>query len=153
VAEAEGILPHRLGLPNLYARGGSSNYFIFAVKKTKTENAAQKEWHTAREKLRKERREEQDRNVQHKRALAGKIKANAVGAADEEGTDDGDDDDHSPGDPSEGEDGGEASWDEEEEISEGEVSEDDDAGNEDRSSEDDDDDDKPPRKKKQKVKQ
>jgi ribosome biogenesis protein SSF1/2 len=151
-----GILPHRLGLPNLYTRGrGSSFFFLCVVQKTKTETAAQKEWHAAREKLRKERREEQDRNVRRKNALAGKTKANAVGATDEEGPDhdggDGDDDDdNSLGDPSEDGDGGEASWDEEEEISEGEVSEDD-ARNEDRSSEYDDDDDKLPTKKKPKV--
>jgi hypothetical protein len=48
-------------------------------------------------------------------------------------------------------DGGEASWDEEEEISEGEVSEDDDARSEDRSSEDEDDDPRPlPERKRQK---
>ena len=123
---------------------------MFAVKKTKAEVAAQKVWHATREKLRKERREEQDRNVQRKKALAGKTKADTVGAADEEGTGDGDgdDDDGSSEAPSEEVDGGEASWDEEEEISEGEVSEDEDARSEDRSSEDEDD--KPPRKKRQK---
>jgi ribosome biogenesis protein SSF1/2 len=121
--------------------------FFFAVKKTKTEIAAQKEWHTTREKLRKERREEQDRNVRRKKAQAGKTNANEEGADDDD--DDGDDD-NPLGDPSEDEDGGEASWDEEEEISEGEVSEDED---EDRSSEEDEDeDDRPPRKKKPKVK-
>ena len=134
---------------------GCSSIFellFFAVKKTKTEIAAQKEWHTTREKLRKERREEQDRNVRRKKAQAGKTKANE-GADDDDGDDDGDD--NPPGDPSEDEDGGEASWDEEEEISEGEVSEDedDDARDEDRSSaEDEDKDDRPPRKKKPKVK-
>ena len=126
-------------------------FFFSTVKKTKTEIAAQKESHAARAKLRKERREEQDRNVQRKKAVAGKTKANVASATDEEGTDDGDGDDNSSGDPSEDEDGGEASWDEEEEISEGEVSEDDDARNDDCSSEDDDDDDKPPRKRKLKV--
>lgn len=130
---------------------GLTDFFFLAVKKTKTEIAAQKEWHAAREKLRKERRQEQDRNVQRKRALAGKTKANTVGGTGEEGTDDDDGDDNSPGDLSEDGDDGEASWDEEEEISEGEVSEDDDARNEDRSSEEDDDD-NPPRKKKPKVK-
>jgi ribosome biogenesis protein SSF1/2 len=101
--------------------------------------------------LRKERREEQDRNVQRKKALAGKTKADAVSATGEEGTDEGDDDDDegSLEAPSEKLDGGEASWDEEEEISEGEVSEDDDARSEDQSSEDEDDD-RPPRKKRQK---
>jgi ribosome biogenesis protein SSF1/2 len=121
------------------------------VKKTKAEIAAQKELHATRVKLRKERREEQDRNVQRKKALAGKTKADAVSATGEEGTDEGDDDDDegSLEAPSEKLDGGEASWDEEEEISEGEVSEDDDARSEDQSSEDEDDD-RPPRKKRQK---
>lgn len=124
-------------------------FFFSAVKKTKVEIAAQKQLHAAREKLRKERREEQDRNVRRKRTVAGKTEANVI----DEGTDDGDDDDNLPGDPSEDEDDGEASWDEEEEISEGEVSEDDDdARHQDRSSEDDDDDGNPPRRKKPKVK-
>ena len=154
---SERILPHRLGLPSLYVRGGAHrfSFFLFTVKKTKAEIAAQKEGHAARAKLRKERREEQDRNVQRKKALAGKTKANAVGASDEEGTDDDDgvgDGDNNSG-PSEDEDGGEVSWDEEEEISEGEVSEDDGARNDDSSSDDDDDDDdKQPRKRKPKVK-
>jgi len=107
------------GLPG---KEGAVIYHEF-VKKTKPEIAAQKEWHAAREKLRKERREEQDRNVQRKRALAGKTTADSAGA-----TDEGTDDDNSPG--------GEASWDEEEDISEGEVSE------------EMDDDNEPPRKKK-----
>ena len=127
-------------------------YLFFAVKKTKTEITAQKEWHAAREKLRKERREEQDRNVKRKKALAGKTKANAEEGTDhDDGDGDHDDDGNYPGDPSEDEDGGEAPWDEEEEISEGEASEDDDAKSEDRSSEEDDDD-ISPRKKKPKVK-
>jgi len=122
------------------------SFFFLTVKKTKAETAAQKEWHTAREKLRKERREEQDRNVQRKRALAGKTKADAVGSADDEVTDD-------EGGSDGSEDGGEASWDEEEEISEGEVSDDDDTRNEVHGSEDEDDEgDKPSRKKKPKVK-
>lgn len=124
---------------------------FFAVKKTKTEITAQKEWHAAREKLRKERREEQDRNVKRKKALAGKTNANAEEGTDhDDGDSDHDDDDNYPGEPSEDLDGAETSWDEEEEISEGEVSEDDDAKSEDRSSEEDDDG-KPPRKKKPKV--
>ena len=122
---------------------------LFAVKKTKAEIAAQRVWHADREKLRKQRREEQDRNVQRKKALAGKTKTDAVGAAGEEGADDDDGDDGSSEAPSE-EGEGEASWDEEEEISEGEVSEDEEVVNEYHSSEDDDDDDKPPRKKRQK---
>jgi ribosome biogenesis protein SSF1/2 len=103
-----------------------------AVKKTKADVAAQKTLHAAKEKLKKERREEQDRNVQRKKALAGETKADAVVASREEEVD-----------------GGETSWDEEEEISEGDVSEDDDARSEDHSSEDEDND-KPPRKKRQK---
>ena len=126
-------------------------FCLFTVKKTKAEIAAQRVWHADKEKLRKQRREEQDRNVQRKKALAGKTKTDAVGATGEEGADDDDDDDGDDGSseaPSEkGE--GEASWDEEEEISEGEVSEDEELINDDHSSEDDDDD-KPPRKKRQK---
>jgi len=78
------------------------------VKKTKAEVAAQKASHAAKEKLRKERREEQERNVQRKNATeAGKVNADTTVGADEE------------------EDDGENSWDEDEEISEGEVSGDD----------------------------
>lgn len=78
------------------------------VKKTKAEVAAQKASHAAKEKLRKERREEQERNVQRKNAaLSGKSDAGTTVGADEE----------------EGEE--ESSWDEDEEISEGEVSGDD----------------------------
>jgi ribosome biogenesis protein SSF1/2 len=76
------------------------------VKKTKVEVAAQKVSHAAKEKLRKERREEQERNVQRKKAaLAGKGKVSTTGGTDEEDE--------------------ESSWDEDEEISEGEVSGDD----------------------------
>ena len=121
---------------------------LFTVKKTKAEIAAQRVWHADKEKLRKQRREEQDRNVQRKKALAGKTKTDAVGATGEEGADDDDGDGGSSEAPSE-EGEGEASWDEEEEISEGEVSEDEEVINDDHSSEDDDDD-KPPRKKRQK---
>ncbi|KAH9001478.1 Brix-domain-containing protein [Lactarius akahatsu] len=78
------------------------------VKKTKAEVVAQKASHAAKAKLRKERREEQERNVQRKTALAGKGKASTTGGTDEE------------------EEGEESSWDEDEEISEGEVSGDDD---------------------------
>lgn len=78
------------------------------VKKTKAEVAAQKASHAAKAKLRKERREEQERNVQRKTALAGKGKASTTGETNEE------------------EEGEESSWDEDEEISEGDVSGDDD---------------------------
>ena len=99
--------------------------------------------------MKKARREEQERNVQRKKVLAEKSKADAPGAIgevadDEDGSskalsDEDDDDD----------DGGEASWDEDDEVSEGEVSEDDDAGSEDCSSDEDEDEPevKPPRKK------
>ena len=121
---------------------------FFTVKKTKAEIAAQRVWHADKEKLRKDRREEQDRNVQRKKALAGKTKGDAVGATgeDETGDDVGDDGSEAP---SEEVGDGEASWDEEEEISEGEVSEDDEAKSDDHSSEDDDDD-QPSRIKRQK---
>jgi ribosome biogenesis protein SSF1/2 len=62
--------------------------FFFAIKKTKAEIAAQRVWHATRKFLRKEHCEEQDRNVQCKRALAGKTKADAVSATDKKGTDD-----------------------------------------------------------------
>ncbi|KAF8275237.1 Brix domain-containing protein [Lactarius quietus] len=72
------------------------------VKKTKAEVAAQKASHAAKEKLRKERREEQERNVQRKNAtVAGKVNADTTVGTDEEEED-------------------ENSWDEDEEISEGE---------------------------------
>ena len=75
-----------------------------AVKKTETGIVAQREMHAANleKKMRKDRREKQDRHVQRKRALARKTKADVVGVTDEEGTDD---DDSSPGDTSD-EDGG-----------------------------------------------
>lgn len=80
------------------------------VKKTKAEVAAQKSSHAAKEKLRKERREEQERNVQRKRAaLAGEGKASTAGGTDED----------------EEKEKEESSWDEDEEISEGNVSGDD----------------------------
>ncbi|KAI0047965.1 Brix-domain-containing protein [Auriscalpium vulgare] len=93
------------------------------VKKSKTELAAQKADHAAKLKLRKERREEQERNVQRKKALAGK------GIVDEEAEDEdeGEDEEEEEG----GSDGYEdAGWDEDEEISEGEVSEEGESGDE-----------------------
>jgi ribosome biogenesis protein SSF1/2 len=108
---------------------------LTSVKKTKAEVAAQKATHAAKDKLRKERREEQERNVQRKNAaLSEKGNAStAVGTDEVEG----------------GEEEEENSWDEDEEISEGEVSgddedEDDEVGDGD---EDEDEDEVPPTKK------
>ncbi|KAH9004923.1 Brix-domain-containing protein [Lactarius hatsudake] len=99
------------------------------VKKTKAEVAAQKASHAAKAKLRMERREEQERNVQRKTALAGKGKASTTGVTDEE-------------------EGEESSWDEDEEISEGEVSGDDDGGDGDEDEDEDEEPrDEPPTKK------
>ncbi|KZP23664.1 Brix-domain-containing protein [Athelia psychrophila] len=87
---------------------GSVIYHEF-VTKTKAEVHDLKAAHAAKEKLRKSRRDEQERNVQRKKA-AGKP-ANADGDGDEEM------------DGSEAEDeGDEGAWDDEEEISEGEDS-------------------------------
>jgi len=46
--------------------------FFFSVKKTKSEIAAQRASHAAKDMLGKERREEQEQNVQRKKALAEK---------------------------------------------------------------------------------
>ncbi|KAI0295537.1 Brix domain-containing protein [Russula brevipes] len=116
-------------------KDGAVIYHEF-VKKTKAEVAAQRASHAAKEKLRKERREEQERNVKRKLASGGTAKAaDAAGATDAQGISDGDHEDEG------GEDGGEASWDEDEEVSEGGESDDDDARSEDRSGEDEDEDD------------
>ncbi|KAI0273813.1 Brix domain-containing protein [Gloeopeniophorella convolvens] len=104
------------------------------VKKSKGEVAAQKAAHAAREKVRRERREAQERNVQRKKALG---EQGAGGAADEE------DEEEEEEAPSEGD--GEAAWDEDEEISEGEVSEDEGAGE--GSESEGEPEEKPPRKK------
>lgn len=81
------------------------------VKKSKAESAALKATHAAKEKLRKQRREEQERNVQKKKEAQG-VKIADEGSEDEEaGSDSG----------REQEDG-DADWDGEEEISEGEES-------------------------------
>jgi len=126
---------------------------FFSVKKTKSEIAAQRASHAAKEKLRKERREEQEQNVQRKKALVEKSKADAPGAIGEVADDEDEDEDGSSkalsDEDDDDDDGGEASWDEDDEVSEGEVSEDDDAGNEDCSSDEGEDEPeiKPPRKK------
>ncbi|KDR81445.1 hypothetical protein GALMADRAFT_239363 [Galerina marginata CBS 339.88] len=85
------------------------------VKKSKKEIAAQKAEHAAKAKLKKERREEQERNVQRK--ATGKADAEEMdGEASEDGNDD-----------------GIGMWDEEEDISDGEDEE---PGSDDESSED-----------------
>ncbi|KAI0080610.1 Brix-domain-containing protein [Panus rudis PR-1116 ss-1] len=134
---------------------GSVIYHEF-VKKTKAEVAAQKAEHAAKEKLRQQRREEQERNVKRKQkeveAKKGKGKATS---ADE------DEDDKEEGEAGEGEmDEEEASggannfdgdddWDEEEEISEGEDHIESDSEVEDSDS---DEEQKPPPKKSKKSK-
>ncbi|KAJ3508670.1 hypothetical protein NLJ89_g5627 [Agrocybe chaxingu] len=85
---------------------GAIMYHEF-VKKTKQEIAAQKAEHATKAKLRKERREEQERNVQRKKVKAAGQEKDA--SEDEE--DSGDEDD------------GLGEWDEEEDISEGEDDE------------------------------
>ncbi|TFY83182.1 hypothetical protein EWM64_g837 [Hericium alpestre] len=82
------------------------------VKKSKAEAAAQKADHAAKEKLRKERREEQLRNVERKEALG---KAGTTSEHD-------DDDEDVDGTQSEREEE-EGDWDEDDEFSEGRASE------------------------------
>lgn len=104
------------------------------VKKSKAETAAQKKVHAEKERLRKERREEQERNVARKK---GPTKRKEQGDSDEEdGSDDNDDED-------------EGEWDDEDEITEGEATEDE------SQSESDEDEAKsiaPPKKKKKPMK-
>ncbi|CAA7267931.1 unnamed protein product [Cyclocybe aegerita] len=89
------------------SEGGAFSDVYATVKKTKKEIAAQKAEHAAKAKLRKERREEQERNVQRKKAkTAGQEKDASEGEEDS-----GDEDD------------GLGEWDEEEDISEGEEEE------------------------------
>ncbi|KAI0306768.1 Brix domain-containing protein [Multifurca ochricompacta] len=131
------------GIPG---KEGAVIYHEF-VKKTKAEMGNLKASHIAKEKLRKERREEQERNVQRKMALAGKATTKATA---EEGI-------YNVGDSSdalnEDEDNEEASWDEDEEISEGEVSEDDNTRNEKEPIESESESEDGPPKKKKKSKQ
>ncbi|EGN96099.1 hypothetical protein SERLA73DRAFT_185640 [Serpula lacrymans var. lacrymans S7.3] len=96
---------------------GAVMYHEF-VKKSKAEVTALKTAHAAKEKLRKERREEQERNVKRKKELQGKDSASKEDDEDEpEMSDEGEEVDEGEG---EGEDEGE--WDDNEEISEGEES-------------------------------
>ncbi|KAJ7470317.1 Brix domain-containing protein [Mycena latifolia] len=92
---------------------GSVIYHEF-VKKTKKEVASLQAAHAAKEKLRKERRAEQERNVERKK---GKAKSNG---GEEEEEEEEDEDMDLP----EGEDDDEGEWDAEEEISEGEDDDD-----------------------------
>jgi len=89
-------------------KDGNVIYHEF-VKKTKAEATAQKAAHAAKEKLRKERRDEQERNVKRKQSLA------KDGDAEDEDGDGAESVDEDEGDGD--------NWDEDEEISEGEVSE------------------------------
>ncbi|KAJ7273250.1 Brix domain-containing protein [Mycena rebaudengoi] len=105
---------------------GSVIYHEF-VKKTKKEVASLQAVHAAKEKLRKERKAEQERNVERKKA-----KAKGEGA---EGDEDEEEDEDMEGGEEEEEDD-EAGWDEDEEISEGEEDEDEDGEGAPESSED-----------------
>ncbi|OSX65153.1 hypothetical protein POSPLADRAFT_1053926 [Postia placenta MAD-698-R-SB12] len=101
------------GLPG---KEGGVIYHEF-VKKTRAEANAQKAEHEAKEKLRRQRREEQERNIQRKKELAGE------GDADEESGGEGEDaeakdDVQASGDERVYED--EGVWDDEEEVSGGE---------------------------------
>ncbi|KAJ7261374.1 Brix domain-containing protein [Mycena haematopus] len=97
---------------------GSVIYHEF-VKKSKKEVATLQAAHAAKEKLRKERKAEQERNVERKKA----VKAKSTGEEDDE-DEEGEDLDEDMGSEDE-EDEDEADWDAEEEISEGEDSEED----------------------------
>lgn len=90
------------------------NIWFRAVKKTKAEVAAQKAEHTAKEKLRKARREEQEWNVKRKKMEKGKGKTK--GNDDEQEEPEGSDETEGEGDHYE-----EGVWDDDEEISEEEA--------------------------------
>ncbi|EIM90207.1 Brix-domain-containing protein [Stereum hirsutum FP-91666 SS1] len=115
------------------------------VKKSKAETKAQKAEHAAKEKLRRERREEQEKNVQRKKALADKGKGKGEEEEQEDGDMEGDED---------REDGHEDddNWDDEEEISEGEGSENEAATGSDEDDSDDEPERRPPPAKKPKLK-
>ncbi|KAI0797849.1 Brix domain-containing protein [Abortiporus biennis] len=116
---------------------GSVIYHEF-VKKSKAEVAAQKADHAAKEKLRAQRRAEQEKNVAKKKKLT---EAKGGEAGDEEEDEDMDEE---HGEEREYEDDG--GWDDDEEVSEGE--EDDDPVSEDESSESEDERPPPPKKSK-----
>ncbi|TFK25080.1 rRNA binding protein [Coprinopsis marcescibilis] len=103
------------------------------VKKSKKEVADQKAVIAEKERLRKQRREEQERNVaRKKKTKGGKADAESGDEASTNGDDEADEEDFDAGE-----------WDEEEEISEGEESGDEENLSENESSEDE----KPPAKK------
>ncbi|KAJ3574570.1 hypothetical protein NP233_g1684 [Leucocoprinus birnbaumii] len=112
------------GIPG---KEGAVIYHEF-VKKTKKEAAEQAAAHAAKEKLRKERRAEQERNVQRKKALKTKGQDGYAGESEGDEAE------------SEAEYEDDGKWDEDEEISEGEASEE---GSDPDSSEDED---RPPAK-------
>ncbi|KAI1796018.1 Brix-domain-containing protein [Ganoderma leucocontextum] len=120
------------GIPG---KEGSVLYHEF-VKKSKAETKAQKAEHAAKEKLRKERKEEQERNVARKRTDEDTKQGKGKGDdEDVEGEDEdvSDQDEEMSGmddEQDEEGDGDEGAWDEEEEISEVEESDDQDSENE-----------------------
>jgi len=90
----------------------------FSYCKTKAEITAQKASHAARERSRRERREEQERNVQRKKVvLAEKAKTVVADTADADANA------TSEEREDEEEDNGNAPWDNDEEMNEGEVTE------------------------------
>ncbi|KAI0818719.1 Brix domain-containing protein [Irpex lacteus] len=124
---------------------GSVIYHEF-VKKTKAEVAAQKADIAAKEKLRKARREEQERNVARKKKESGK-------AGDEDENEDEDEEmEEEDGEEQEEEGFEEGEWDDEEEVSEGEGEEDSDEDAAAESSEDEEVQRPPPKKAKLKGK-
>lgn len=115
------------------------------VKKSKAEAAAQKAEHVAKEKLRKQRRDEQEKNVQRKKAEAESKKDGKKKAGDEEDEDDGMDEDEEE-DQEEGDE--DDNWDDEEEISEDEEADDSDVlGSDEDDSDSEAESEKPPPKK------
>ncbi|KAH7926296.1 Brix-domain-containing protein [Leucogyrophana mollusca] len=105
---------------------------FISVKKTKQESAALKASHAAKEKLRKQRREEQERNVQRKKEAKNSLAPGEDSENGETGPESGLEDD-----------GGDSGWDEDEEISDGDES----GGDESDDSEDDASEERPPVKK------
>ncbi|KAI0035759.1 Brix-domain-containing protein [Vararia minispora EC-137] len=99
------------GIPG---KPGAVIYHEF-VKKSKAQTAKQKAEHAEKERLRKQRRDEQERNIARKKAALRNGKAAAE-------IDEGDVDESEGNDDTEDEEDDNDGWDEDEEISEGEVS-------------------------------
>ncbi|KAI0093937.1 Brix domain-containing protein [Irpex rosettiformis] len=114
------------------------------VKKTKAEAAAQKAEVAAKEKLRKERREEQERNVARKKKLTGK--QSGEGEADEDEDEELSDQENDKESEVE-EEFEEGEWDDEEEVSEDEDEDEDDTDDAANESSEDEEVQKPPPKK------